>query len=263
MPIQPAKEEISWKASQGWLWIVAQLIWVFASTKGLLFVCRIVPGLAKLLIAHFVFYNAAVTVVTDFWLVWAAYLFSKSKSISDFVYGLDLNKRPVWKDSFYILSAVCLGLVSVIGAMGGLTGGNWLSALYARQGGWIRLFDAIYVCSITPFAEEVAERGFLYRAFRGSYGMVLSIFLIVCWNIFVHWQIALHSFFSLGCYSLFAVLVCIVREKTGSIWNCIFFHAIYNAATSRQWTICIIVFLIFLIFTFTNRIKQPIAEAKN
>ena len=262
MATQPAKEEISWRASQGWTWLAAQLIWIFVSTKGLLFVCRIVPGLAKLLLAHFVFYNAAVTVITDIWLLWAAYLFSKSKSISDFVYGLNLNRRPVWAGLFYVLSAILLGFVSVIGAMGKLTGGNWIEEVFANHGTASWSFFVIYACSIAPFAEEVAIRGFVYRAFRGSYGIFLSVFLVVCWELVAHWQIAFHTLFNFALYTSFAIFICVVRERTRSIWNCIFCHAIYNSITLRQWPICIIIFSIFLIFTFTNKIRQPITEAK-
>ena len=262
MTIQQSKGEISWKASQGWTWIAAQLIWILICTKVLLAYVQFNHAFGKWLIAHFIFYNTSVTVLTDIWLLLAAYLCSKTKSISDFITGLDLNKRSARTDLFYILSAVCLGLVSVIGAMGKLTGGNWLSELYAHQGGWVWSFDVIYVCSITPFAEEVAIRGFVYRAFRGSYGIFLSIFLVVCWDLVAHWQIAFHTLFNFALYTSFAVFICVVREKTRSIWNCIFCHAIYNAATSRQWPICIIIFLIFLIFTFTNKIRQPITEAK-
>lgn len=262
MTIQGAKEETSWKASQGWTWIVAQLIWIFICTKVLLACVQFNHAFGKWLIAHPITYNTSVTVLTDIWLLLAAYLCAKTKSVSDFINGLNLNKRPARTDLFYILSAICLGLVSVIGAMGGLAGGNWLSALYAHHGGWVWSFDVIYVCSITPFAEEVAKRGFLYRAFRNSYGMFLSIALVTCWDLFVHWQIASHSFFNFAIYSSFTIFICIVREKTASIWNCIFCHAVYNAATSKQWLICIFVFLIFLIFIFKNKIRQPVAEAK-
>lgn len=255
-------QKSSWKASQAWIWIAAQIIWIFVSTKGLLFACRIFPDLTKLLLAHFVFYNAAVTTITDVWLLWAAYLFSKSKSASDFVCGSNLNTRPVWTDLFYILSAILLGIVSVIGAMGKLTGGNWIAEVFANQGTSSWSFFVIYACSITPFAEEVATRGFVYRAFRGNYGIVLSIALITCWELLGHWQIAFHTPFNFALYASFAVFICIVREKTKSIWNCIFCHAIYSSIVLRYWPICIIVFLIFLIFTFTNKIRKPIVEAK-
>lgn len=260
MANQKSEEKISWKASQAWIWIAAQLLWIFICTKVLLAYVQFNHAFGKWLIAHSIFYNTTVTVLSEIWLLLAAYLCSRTKPISGFIEGLDLNKRPTRTDLFYILLAVCLGLVSVIGAMGELSGGNWLSALYAHQGGWVWSFDVIYVCSITPFTEEVAKRGFLYRAFRNSYGMFLSIALVTFWDVFVHWDVATNSLFNFALYSSFAIFMCVIREKTGSIWNCIFCHAIYNATTSRQRLICIIVFFVFLISIFANRIRQPITE---
>jgi membrane protease YdiL (CAAX protease family) len=127
----------------------------------------------------------------------------------------------------------------------GLTAGNWVGQVFRNEGGKIGLFYALYSCSVGPFAEEVAERGFLYRAFRENYGIYLSIALIICLDVFFHWQMASHSFFSLGLISSITILTCIIREKTGSTWNCIFFHVVYNAITQRQWLICAIAILFF------------------
>jgi len=31
------------------------------------------------------------------------------------------------------------------------------------------------------------------------------------------------------------VLLCLIREWTGSLWNCILFHAAYNATVTLRW----------------------------
>jgi membrane protease YdiL (CAAX protease family) len=245
------------KARNAWPFVAAQLFWVFLSTKGLLFVCRIIPSLAKLLLAHFVIYNAVVTIVTDVWYLLTAFWFSKSKTIHSFSDDVGLNLKPNVSVLPYVLAATGLGFITVIGAMKGLTGGNWVAQVFAKQSGVAWSYYILYACSVSAFAEEIAKRGFLYQAFRGSYGIPLSITLIICWELFAHWAIASHSIFTFSCYSLFAILLCIVREKTRSIWNCIFCHSIYNAVTTRQWAICIFVMLIFLFIIFRDSHPKP------
>jgi membrane protease YdiL (CAAX protease family) len=258
MTIQPTKGEISWKASFGWTWIVAQLVWILICTKLLLAVVQFIPSFGKWLIAHPVFYNATVWILTDIWLLWAAFLCSKSKSVQDFIQGAALNRRPTLKELLFVLAAIGLGFLSIFGNAKGLTGGNWVAEVFHNQGGAAWSFYVIYGRFISPFAEEVAERGFLYRAFRGNYGMPLSIALIVCWDIFGHWPMASHSLFSFCNYGLLAILFCIVREKTGSIWNCILCHMVYNAIVIQQWSICIIAILIFLFVASKNKTKQQL-----
>jgi membrane protease YdiL (CAAX protease family) len=256
MTSQQSKGDISWKASYGWAWLLAYLIWVFICTKLLVAVIQFVPDLGKWLVAHFAFYNAAVTVLSHAWILLAAFLCSKSKSVRDFVHGLSLDCRPTLKESLFVLAAICLGFLSIICAIEGLTVGNWVGQVFHNEGGNTWSLYTMYACSVGPFAEEVSHRGFLYRAFRGNYGMSVSIALIVCLNIFCHWQMASHSFLSLGLIILFAILACIIREKTGSTWNCIFFHAVYNTITLRQWPICIVTILIFLFVASKNKTKQ-------
>lgn len=248
--------KIELKARSAWTWVFAQLLWWFIATKGLLAVAQFDPNIAKWTLAHFVFYNAAVNVLTDIWLLWAAFLCSKSNTVQDFIDGVGLCRKPTLTGLFFVLAAIGLAFISIIGAMKGLSGGNWVEQVFAKQGGAAWSYYVISAYTVAPFAEEVAERGFLYRAFRGSYGIPLSIALIVCWNIFVHWQIALHSFFNFGVYSLFAILFCVVREKTKSTWNCILCHAVYNAVLLRQWPVCIIAILSFVYFGYRSRLQN-------
>jgi membrane protease YdiL (CAAX protease family) len=248
--------KIELTARSAWTWVFAQLLWWFIATKGLLAVEQFDPNIAKWILAHFTYYNVAVTILTDGWLLLAAYWCSKSKTVPDFWNGVGLCRKPTLTGLFFALAAIGLAFISIIGAMKGLTGGNWVAEVFANRGRATWSFYVIYACSVTPFAEEVAERGFLYRAFRGSYGIPISIALIVCLDIFFHWQIALHSVFTFGCYSAFAILVCVVREKTKSTWNCILCHAVYNAVLLRQWPVCIIAILSFAYFGYRSRLQN-------
>lgn len=260
---QASNQRIELTAHGAWIWIALQILWVFVSIKGLSFFCRIIPGLAKFLLAHFAHYNAAVDVLTDGWLLLAAYWCSKSKSVSGFGAGIGLNTKPTLMNLFFVLPVICLAFVSLIGTMNGLTGGNWIAEVFAKRGAEAWSFYVIYACSVSAFAEEVAIRGFVYKAFRGNYGILLSTALIVGWEIFAHWQIASHSVFNFCNYCLFAILVCIIREKTRSIWNCIFCHAIGNAVMTREWFICIVAMLIWLsILDWNPRARQASPRSK-
>lgn len=77
---------------------------------------------------------------------------------------------------------------------------------------------------IGPIAEEVIFRGFLYGKLREkgipfwlTTLVVSALFAIAHWQ----WNVALDVFF-------LSVVMCFMREKTGSIWAAIFMHMIKN-----------------------------------
>ena len=76
---------------------------------------------------------------------------------------------------------------------------------------------------IAPFCEEVYFRGFLYSAFKKSFGVTLGLFL----------SSLLFSLAHLELYSFFPILVigwilAYIYEKTKSIFTVIFLHSVYN-----------------------------------
>ncbi|HUE37486.1 MAG TPA: CPBP family intramembrane glutamic endopeptidase, partial [Candidatus Acidoferrum sp.] len=81
-----------------------------------------------------------------------------------------------------------------------------------------------------PFFEECLYRGFLYKAFRGSYSMGTSVTLIIAWTCSTHWGYYYHSLPNALALSVFAVFLCYLREKSRSLWDCIIFHFIFNAS---------------------------------
>lgn len=96
-----------------------------------------------------------------------------------------------------------------------------------RAGGLRWWLYAAEVVLLTPFYEETVMRGFLYKAFRGSYGVLASIAVILCANTWFHWGLISEPL-SFAMVNLGALLLCLIRERTGSLWNCILFHCAYN-----------------------------------
>jgi len=79
------------------------------------------------------------------------------------------------------------------------------------------------VAVIAPFSEEVFFRGFLYSAFKKSWGVNTAIFLSSFLFAMVHLE--LYSFIPLMIIGwLFAYLF----EKTRSLMPVIFLHGAYN-----------------------------------
>ena len=76
---------------------------------------------------------------------------------------------------------------------------------------------------VAPFCEEVYFRGFLYSAFRKSFGVVVGIFLSSI--VFAAAHLDLFSFFPI---MIIGWILAFMYEKTKSIFPVIFLHAIYN-----------------------------------
>jgi membrane protease YdiL (CAAX protease family) len=87
---------------------------------------------------------------------------------------------------------------------------------------------------LTAFYEETVTRGFLYRAFRGSYQVFASIVCVLLFVGYFHWGLTAQPL-AFVLLLIGAVLLCMIREWTGSIWNCILFHAAYNATVTLRW----------------------------
>lgn len=82
------------------------------------------------------------------------------------------------------------------------------------------------------FIEEVLLRGFIYKAFRSSWGIPMSIMCIVLITSVGHWTSVTKSVEAFILHSLFSILLCVIREKTKNLWYCIICHISYNLALS-------------------------------
>lgn len=76
---------------------------------------------------------------------------------------------------------------------------------------------------ITPLTEEIIFRGFLFRAYRQDFGFWIGTLLVSLIFAVAHGQLNV----GLDVFAL-SILLCYVREKTGSLWPAIMLHALKN-----------------------------------
>ncbi len=81
----------------------------------------------------------------------------------------------------------------------------------------------IVVAVVAPFCEEIYFRGFLYSAFKKSWGVSTALFLSSLLFALAHMEI--YSFIPLV---VIGWLLAYIFEKTKSLFPTIFLHAIYN-----------------------------------
>lgn len=81
---------------------------------------------------------------------------------------------------------------------------------------------------LAPFFEELAFRGFIYKAFRQSYPIAACITLLVAITAVTHYPDFLSSWLTGSVLGIWTIVQCYVREKSDSLWDCIICHAAFN-----------------------------------
>ena len=76
---------------------------------------------------------------------------------------------------------------------------------------------------VAPLAEEVFFRGFLYQAFRNSFGVLPGALLSAVIFGAIHFE-----FFKLVQLAILGVILALLFEKTRSLWSPIILHAVNN-----------------------------------
>ena len=82
--------------------------------------------------------------------------------------------------------------------------------------------------------------------FRQSYGILPGILLVHCVQVYFHWSLLARDPVGFALFVVGGIALCLIREYTESSWNCVMFHAAYNATVIRQWPICIIGMVVLL-----------------
>ena len=189
--------------------------------------------------------NAIKTFRVGLWL-FVAYLFSGSSTIQNFVQSTGLSRRPNllgWLGAWVVIG---ISFIDGLGVTKNLTSPNEVTRGFISHGGEALLFYVLFVISVGPFFEEVVMRGFMYQAFRGSYGRFLSTVLVVCVGAWFHWGAVIHSLWTPACLFSLWILLCAMREWTGSVWNCVLCHAAYNAAVTVNWPFYVVGMILLL-----------------
>lgn len=190
--------------------------------------------------------------------VWlsAAYLLSPNKPVYLFLHSVDLYKRFHLHACYYSLLAVLFVLgefyITSLGA-----GFEDLSVKkYLQRGEISWMLYVISTTAIGPFVEEVVIRGFIYRQLRKTCSLSLSIGIVLSVTLYFHWQLVASSSIA-GVFLIFGgIILCIIREKTTSLWNCILFHSVHNASAIHQWSLIVLVLGILAIFARDSRDRQ-------
>jgi membrane protease YdiL (CAAX protease family) len=238
-------DQVPWKARDAWLCILALVVcelllhlWVSIGARGspaFLHWLDTLPGSAFSVIAQ-----------GGLWLFFA-FWFSRAPAVRDFFTPAGLRQRVNMFGWCAACLAFAIALIDGFGHSKGLTASSRphrVEYLTLAAASWVFVKTVV----IVPFYEEAVTRGFLYRAFRGSYGVLPSITIVLCFSAYFHWSSMSRSLFTATCFGSLWALLCIVREQTGSLWNCFLGHAVYNfiAVGFHLWLPAAIVMLALL-----------------
>ncbi len=161
----------------------------------------------------------------------AAY-FARTESLATFWKGFGIDHKPsdyVW---FGIVAALTIRFCGHFMMVHGWGKGvyNYDLTSFRKTIGFERYFFLLPLLILAPICEESIYRGFLYKAFRGSYPVVVSILLIVAWTANTHWRYFSHSWIAALDLSVLTIVQCYLREKSASLWDCIICHFAFNAS---------------------------------
>jgi membrane protease YdiL (CAAX protease family) len=165
--------------------------------------------------------------------VLAAAYFARTETLATFLQGFSFDRKPsnyVWFGVVMTLIIRFFGDSMLIHGWGkGVS--NYDVRGLEHTVGFERYFFLLAPLLLAPLFEESLNRGFLYKAFRKSYSLVISMTLIVAWTAFTHWPYYSHSLLAAFCLSLITIVQCYLREKSDSLWDCIFCHFVFNASS--------------------------------
>jgi membrane protease YdiL (CAAX protease family) len=179
------------------------------------------------------FYFSMVVLDAAVWVVTAAY-FARTETWRAFREGFGLKRGT----SNYVWLGISVAIVLriILYALERLYLGPVVSTTPSARFSLAPNVDRLLFLApqlLAPFFEEMVMRGFLYKAFRGSFSVWLSVTLVVVIAVLAHWD-HYHGPASwlpaLGVVSM-NVLLCLLREKSDSLWDCIWCHLTFNAST--------------------------------
>ena len=186
------------------------------------------------------------------WLI-TAYLFSGARSLRAFAWDAALVQRPTGKGWVLACAAISLGGMNLwLVQQGWISTNEFAHRHYAGGPGAWALF-IVYGVFLSAFFEEVMFRGSLFHAFRQSYNMWISTGLVLIVQLYFHWGLVIKSVPDLLFVLAGGMALCAIREYTGTTWNCVWFHAAYNATVLRQWPLCAFGMLVMLVFLEATR----------
>lgn len=218
-----------WSARDGWKFVGMSVLFTFALAGLIVFllffadirISRAWTQSAVGQLALAVIY-AAICVLT------AAY-FSRTKSLAAFCEAVGLYRKPTNHAWFGIATVFGLVLLShVVYALGWAKGHATSYFVGFRNTPGPERILFLLPLTLSPFWEEIVNRGFLYKAFRGSYSAPASTILLIGYTALTHSD--RYYYFGLAAITLsvLTMIQCYLREKSDSIWDCILCHLMFN-----------------------------------
>lgn len=225
----PTKEPPAWKSRDAWLCLVALIGWDFLFLLWLNAAARLSPGFDHWWASSLG--KGIVYLVQDGLWVLVTLWFSRVETFGDFLRPGGLRNGVTIFGWCAACLAIGVALVDGYGASKGLTASS-----KERLDAGFRLYSVAWfyftlsAVLIAPFCEELATRGFLFCAFRGRYSFLVTTIIIICFSAYFHRSSVAQSVFTFCCLGSLWVLLCTVRERTGSLWDCLLCHGAYNLA---------------------------------
>ena len=164
------------------------------------------------------------------WVTTACY-FARTETLAAVLNAFGLDHKPTNLVWFGVTAAVLLRLVSHFVLIHGWSKGvhNYEFTSFKNTIGYERWLFQLSPVILAPIFEESVNRGFLYKAFRGSHSVVAGVILILGWVCYTHWSQYSVSWIAVN-ISLITIVQCYLREKSLSLWDCILCHFAFNAS---------------------------------
>lgn len=169
--------------------------------------------------------NIAVSVIYAGICTGAAAYLARTYSVKSFCKAVGLDRRPT--EYAWFGATLALG-VSAFSAIIALTwpwayDHNEFALLLESSAPGQFLFPLLFAV----IWQEAVYRGFLYKAFRGSYSVPISIIFMVGITVYRYWNENRHFGLGVMGVSALSVVLCCVREKSESLWDCIVGHLVF------------------------------------
>jgi membrane protease YdiL (CAAX protease family) len=245
-----------WRASDAWICVVVLVVLSFCFNQALWSISRNSISAAAWLGSPLA--TIALRIFRAAWWVLVVFMLTRPRSVQEFLNRSGLVVPPSLFGWFVAWLAVAIGWLNLYGVAKGWIPQNQISSSYYANGGVVWWSFAGCVVLLAPFYEETVMRGFLYQALRGSYGLLPSVLFVFCVNTYFHWGLLVRPF-SFACVSVIAILLCMIRERSASLWNCILFHAAYNATVTLQWQFYVLGMLAVLPLCARTRLRATTA----
>jgi membrane protease YdiL (CAAX protease family) len=246
----------SWQAREAWFCTLILAVVSFCFDRMLWYISRSGSSEASLLRSPFGATSRRV-VLAALW-VGIAFLCARRRSFPEFLRRLNLTAPPSLLGWFVAWLAIGIGWLNLYGVIKGWIPQDRMSLNYYTHGGAVWWSYVASVVLLSPFYEETVIRGFLFRSFRGNYALIPSMFFTLCVFGYFHWNLLRFPICFVSIV-IATILLCAVREWTGSLWNCILFHAAYNATEILRWQYYILgMFVLFPLCARTIDWKQTI-----